>query len=57
MNVRALASARRDLEVAILFYERRSPRLGAYFLTSLEDEIGVLQFQGGIHPIVFDFYH
>lgn len=57
MNVRLLPSAHKDLESGILFYEHRSPGLGAYFLTSLENEIDELQFQGGIHPVVFNFYH
>lgn len=57
MNIRILASARRDLTDAFWFYERQEKGLGAYFRDSLNSDIDSLQIHAGIHSKRFGDYH
>lgn len=51
MNIRILASARRDLEEGYRFYESQEPGLGDYFISSTKADIEGLRVSAGVHSI------
>ncbi len=57
MRIRILASARRDLEAGIDFYERQQLGLGDYFIACLKSDIERLQLSAGSHRRVYGPLH
>jgi hypothetical protein len=57
MNLRILASAKRDLQDGYEFYAAQESGVGDYFLTSVVADIDSLHLYGGIHPIVYKSFH
>lgn len=57
MRVRIQPSALRDLQEGFLFYERKEPGLGSYFMDTLFSDIDSLQLFGGIHSMHFGRFH
>ena len=49
-------AAERDIEEGYLFYEKKSPALGSYFLDSIYSDIDSLSYFGGIHSLVFGYH-
>jgi hypothetical protein len=49
MNVEILEWAENDLELGRIFYEKREPGIGEYFLDSISADIESLALYGGIH--------
>ena len=57
MNLRILASAKKDLQEGSRFYEVQDDGLGEYFITSIEADIESLRIYAGIHPVVYKSFH
>lgn len=57
VNIRILASARRDLIDGYYFYEKQATGLGTYFLDSLYSDIDSLIDSAGVHPLHFGTFH
>ena len=56
MNIRILASARRDLNEGFQFYESQETGLGDYFISSVKADIESLRISAGIHPQKYHDY-
>jgi hypothetical protein len=48
--------AKKDLEIAIKFYEAQAQNLGKYFFDTIIAEIEMLSFYGCLHQKVFNFH-
>jgi plasmid stabilization system protein ParE len=57
IRIRILASARRDLEEGIEFYERQQAGLGDYFIACLKSDIERLRLSAGVHRKVHGPLH
>jgi len=57
MNLRILASAKRDLQDGYRFYEAQESGVGDYFLASVAADIDSLRLFAGIHPVVYKSFH
>ena len=57
MTIEILESARDDLRLGYVFYERQRPGLGNYFIDSLFSDIESLLLTAGSHAVHFERYH
>ena len=56
MDIRLLDSAKEDLRIGWLFYDRQAPGLGDRFLDAVEADVRLLPWYAGIHLRVDGFH-